>query len=94
MKSLLIAIVYYDGKVNWRRLTLVGASFTAMGMFQDTGNAFSNFVSNRILWDETMASVASRFLLRHPDYLLVGLVGGDHIKTVNAWQNVSVGPRP
>jgi uncharacterized iron-regulated protein len=53
----------------------------AMGMFQNTDNAFSNFVSNRILWDETMASVASRFLLRHPDYLLCGLVGGDHVKT-------------
>jgi uncharacterized iron-regulated protein len=48
----------------------------AMGMFAHSDNAFSNFVSNRILWDETMASVASRFLLKNPDYLLCGLVGG------------------
>jgi uncharacterized iron-regulated protein len=48
----------------------------AMGMFSHSENAFSNFVSNRILWDETMASVASRFLLKNPDYLLCGLVGG------------------
>jgi hypothetical protein len=43
----------------------------------------SNFVSNRILWDETMASVASRFLLANPEYLLCGLVGGDHVKTAH-----------
>ena len=54
-----------------------------MGMFQNTPNAYSNFVSNRILWDETMASQASRFLLRNPDYLLCGLVGGDHVKTAH-----------
>jgi len=54
----------------------------AMGMFQNADNAFSNFVSNRILWDETMATTASRFLLKNPEYLLCGLVGGDHVKTV------------
>ena len=53
------------------------------GIFQNTSNAYSNFVSNRILWDETMATRASSFLLRNPDYLLCGLVGADHVKTTH-----------
>jgi len=30
-----------------------------------------------------MTSVAGRFLLKNPDYLLCGLVGGDHVKTAH-----------
>ena len=53
----------------------------SMGIFQDDEKVFTNFVSNRILWDETMASTSCRYLARNPDKLLVGLVGGDHVKT-------------
>ena len=53
----------------------------SMGIFEDDEKVFTNFVSNRILWDETMASTSCRYLARNPDKLLVGLVGGDHVKT-------------
>jgi len=53
----------------------------SMGMFADDPGAFRKFVQNRILWDETMATTAARYLFRNPDKMLVGLVGGDHVKT-------------
>jgi len=52
-----------------------------MGMFQDDTASFQKFVENRILWDETMASAAARYLYRNPETLMLGLVGGDHVKT-------------
>ena len=42
--------------------------------------SFRNFFSARILWDESMASGAAAWCDDHPDGLLVGLVGGDHVK--------------
>ncbi|EKX45648.1 hypothetical protein GUITHDRAFT_152654 [Guillardia theta CCMP2712] len=52
-----------------------------MGIYNNDAKTFQNFVANRILWDETMASAAAKFLLKNPDVQLVGLVGGDHVKT-------------
>lgn len=31
-----------------------------MGIFKDDDKVFTNFVSNRILWDESMASTSCR----------------------------------
>lgn len=41
---------------------------------------FRNFFSGRILWDESMASMAYGWTASNPGGLLVGLVGADHVK--------------
>ncbi len=43
------------------------------------GTTFDNFYQSQILWDETMAHSAARFLKEHPDYQLVVLAGVEHI---------------
>ncbi len=43
------------------------------------GSTFENFYQAQILWDETMAHSAARFLDEHPDYRMVVLAGEDHI---------------
>lgn len=43
------------------------------------GTAFENFYQSQILWDETMAHSAARFLEERPDYQLVVLAGAEHI---------------
>ena len=40
---------------------------------------FENFYQSQILWDETMAHSAARFLKEHPEYQLVVLAGVEHI---------------
>lgn len=40
---------------------------------------FENFYQSQILWDETMADSAARFLKEHPGYQLVVLAGVEHI---------------
>ena len=40
---------------------------------------FENFYQSQILWDETMAHSAARFLKEHPDYQLIVLAGVEHI---------------
>eukprot|EP00291_Cryptomonas_curvata_P023042 CAMPEP_0172173648 /NCGR_PEP_ID=MMETSP1050-20130122/13183_1 /TAXON_ID=233186 /ORGANISM="Cryptomonas curvata, Strain CCAP979/52" /LENGTH=390 /DNA_ID=CAMNT_0012845451 /DNA_START=189 /DNA_END=1359 /DNA_ORIENTATION=+ len=52
-----------------------------LGIYSGGDAELRNFVANRILWDETMASAAARHLAAHPNTMLVGLVGGDHVKT-------------
>ncbi len=43
------------------------------------GTTFANFYQSQILWDETMAHSAARFLEERPDYQLVVLAGVEHI---------------
>jgi len=43
------------------------------------GTTFENFYQSQILWDETMAHSAARFLEERPDYQLVVLAGVEHI---------------
>ncbi len=43
------------------------------------GTTFENFYQSQILWDETMAHSAARFLEGHPDYQMVVLAGVEHI---------------
>ncbi len=43
------------------------------------GTTFENFYQSQILWDETMAHSAARFLEEHPDYQMVVLAGSEHI---------------
>ncbi len=40
---------------------------------------FENFYQSQILWDETMAHSAARFLKEHPDYQMIVLAGVEHI---------------
>jgi hypothetical protein len=53
---------------------------TMSGELLDAPMPFRNFFSGRILWDEGMAHAAHKYLVNHPDTLLVGLVGADHVK--------------
>ena len=46
----------------------------------DQQMSFRNFLSGRILWDETMANRAFAWTEANPGGLLVGLVGADHVK--------------
>ncbi len=43
------------------------------------GTTFENFYQSQILWDETMAHSAARFLEGQPDYQMVVLAGVEHI---------------
>ncbi|KAH8058479.1 hypothetical protein JL721_9500 [Aureococcus anophagefferens] len=42
--------------------------------------SFKNFLANRVLWDEAMASVMETWLASKPGGLAVGVVGADHVK--------------
>ncbi|KAH8062266.1 hypothetical protein JL722_3180 [Aureococcus anophagefferens] len=42
--------------------------------------SFKNFLANRVLWDEAMASVMETRLASKPGGLAVGVVGADHVK--------------
>jgi len=57
--------------------------YTMAGEKLDSEMPFRNFLSGRLLWDETMASVAHAWTQSHPRGLLVGLVGADHVKFQN-----------
>ncbi len=50
-------------------------------VFEDhpPGIAFDNFYQSQILWDETMAHSAARFLEEHPEVQMVVLAGDEHI---------------
>ena len=41
---------------------------------------FSNFFLGRILWDEAMASAVAAWCAAHPQGLLVGLIGTEHVR--------------
>lgn len=43
------------------------------------GTTFENFYRSQILWDETMAHSAARFLEKQPDFQMVVLAGVEHI---------------
>ena len=45
--------------------------------------SFRNFLSGRILWDESMASTSYTWVKQNPNGLLIGLVGADHVKFTN-----------
>jgi hypothetical protein len=49
----------------------------------DNEMSYRNFFSGRILWDESMASNAYRWIQNNPGGLVVGLVGADHGKWTN-----------
>eukprot|EP00980_Cylindrotheca_fusiformis_P028387 scaffold22596_cov131-Cylindrotheca_fusiformis.AAC.16 len=44
---------------------------------------FRRFLSGRILWDEGMASAASKWCSENSGGLILGLVGADHVKFDN-----------
>ncbi len=50
-------------------------------VYQDhpAGTTFENFYQSQILWDETMAHSAARFLEERPEYQLVVLAGVEHV---------------
>ena len=43
------------------------------------GTTFENFYQSQILWDETMAHSAARFMREKPEYQMVVLAGVEHI---------------
>lgn len=51
-----------------------------MGGVLDTDITFRNFLSSRMLTDESMGSRTAAWLKAHPGGLAVSLVGNDHIK--------------
>ena len=53
---------------------------TITGQMLDEDMSFRNFFSGRILWDESMGSSSAAWCRNHPEGLLVGLVGSDHVK--------------
>jgi Haem-binding uptake, Tiki superfamily, ChaN len=53
---------------------------TMSGVSLDETMPFRNFFSGRILWDEGMANAAHMYLKSHPNTLMLGLVGADHVK--------------
>lgn len=57
--------------------------YTMMGEPMESEMTFGRFLSGRILWDEGMASSAFSWCQDHPDGLLIGLVGADHVKFKN-----------
>ena len=56
---------------------------TISGEKLDSPMSFRNFLSGRILWDESMASNAYNWVRNNPGGLLIGLVGADHVKFMN-----------
>lgn len=55
--------------------------YTSTGQKREGGElSFRNFLSGRMLWDASMAYQAYQWTSAHPDGLLVGLVGADHVK--------------
>lgn len=51
---------------------------TMSGQTLETPMSFRNFLSGRMLWDESMAYQAYRWTQQNPGGLLLGLVGADH----------------
>lgn len=41
---------------------------------------FSNFLQSQIIWDETMAQTASKYIIENPERKLIVLAGGGHIR--------------
>lgn len=53
---------------------------TMSGVKLEETMSFRNFLSGRMLWDESMAWNAYKWTKSNPGGLLVGLVGADHGK--------------
>jgi len=51
---------------------------TMSGQTLDEQMSFRNFLSGRLLWDESMAYFAYKWTQKNPGGLLIGLVGADH----------------
>lgn len=51
---------------------------TMSGQTLDQQMSFRNFLSGRLLWDESMAYHAYKWTQKNPGGLMVGLVGADH----------------
>lgn len=54
--------------------------YTISGQKLEQDMSFRNFFSGRILWDESMASMANAWTAANPGGLMIGLVGADHVK--------------
>jgi uncharacterized iron-regulated protein len=54
--------------------------YTISGQKLEQDMSFQNFFSGRILWDESMASMANAWTAANPAGLMIGLVGADHVK--------------
>ena len=56
------------------------------GIFSEHGSSvtkrkkFINFLQSQIIWDETMAETVSHFLTENPDYKIIVLAGGGHVR--------------
>ena len=53
---------------------------TITGKRLDEDMSFQNFYSGRMLWDNSMATVAGTWVRDHPKGLLFGIIGADHVK--------------
>mmetsp|Transcript_29073 Transcript_29073/g.70122 ORF Transcript_29073/g.70122 Transcript_29073/m.70122 type:complete len:489 (+) Transcript_29073:120-1586(+) len=53
---------------------------TMSGIRLDNDIPYKNFLTGRLLWDESMATNAHSWVKENPGGLIVGLVGGDHVK--------------
>lgn len=51
---------------------------TMSGVKLDETMSYRNFLSGRMLWDESMAWNAYKWSKENPNGLLIGLVGADH----------------
>ena len=53
---------------------------TRDGNSQDRATQFQHFVEAQTLWDRAMAEGITRFRYRHPDTLVVGILGAGHLR--------------
>ena len=73
------AYLEYTLRPPYALMSKVGARMTASTNAQRS-MSFANFVARQAVRDETMASASASWLRDHPDGLLVGLVGTNHVK--------------
>jgi uncharacterized iron-regulated protein len=53
---------------------------TTSGIKLENEISYKNFLTGRLLWDESMAGAAHSWIKANPGGLMVGLVGADHVK--------------
>jgi uncharacterized iron-regulated protein len=61
-----------------QRMGLLKMTMSGIKLNEDI--PYKNFLTGRLLWDESMASLAHSWVKANPGGLLVGLVGADHVK--------------
>ncbi|WP_293443481.1 ChaN family lipoprotein [Persephonella sp.] len=66
--------------VNFGYIEYLKDIFAEHGSSVTKKKKFSSFLQSQIIWDETMAQTASKYITKNPDRKLIILAGGGHIR--------------